>query len=87
MRIILLLAIAAVVLSADYCETASSSANVFVTPQERRLFPLGSYIKGSDLVYSLDDPSSVKLYNPLTVVDKQVFGKPGYAFTIQTTLI
>jgi hypothetical protein len=71
MKSFLLVALIVVVLSVDYCEQTADKVSYFVTPQETRLFPLSSVIKGYDLEITVDDASSARLFTSFSIADKQ----------------
>ncbi len=41
------------------------------------MFPVGSYIKGYDLTFTVDDAASTKIYTPLTLADSSRFDLKG----------
>lgn len=56
MKLILLVLLVVAANTVDYCEQTTDSVNYFITPDEMRVFPLGSYIKGHDLEFTVDSP-------------------------------
>lgn len=84
MKLVLFLLLLVAVWSTDYCEISAEQANIYVTPQEIRLLKLDSYIKGYNLDYQIDDPTSAKLYSSFATVDKQELGLQGTSDYMQT---
>jgi len=62
-KALLLLALIAITLSVDYCETNKPSTSIFMTNKEVRKIDLSSYVRGYDLSIEVDDASIAKVYS------------------------